>query len=87
MGKGTGLGLSISYDIVARHGGRIEVTSAPGEGRPSGVSLPLAGRLAESARTRSSKFAFSQRVRPGSFTRVVWVKPPMLAPPRLMNSA
>jgi hypothetical protein len=31
--------------------------------------------------------AFSQRVRPGSFTRVVWVKPPIMAPLRLMNSA
>ena len=35
----------------------------------------------------SAMLAFSQRVRPGSLTRVVWVKPPMLAPLRLMNSA
>ncbi len=49
VGKGTGLGLSISYDIVARHGGRIEVTSAPGAGTTFRVSLPLAGRPAESA--------------------------------------
>ena len=44
VGKGTGLGLSISYDIVARHGGRIDVTSAPGAGTTFRVSLPLAGR-------------------------------------------
>ena len=49
VGKGTGLGLSISYDIVARHGGRIEVTSAPGAGTTFRVSLPLAGRPAEPA--------------------------------------
>ncbi len=30
-GRGTGLGLHISYNAIARHGGRIEVASEPGE--------------------------------------------------------
>jgi signal transduction histidine kinase len=38
-GRGTGLGLHISHGVVARHGGRIDVESAPGETRFT-VTLP-----------------------------------------------
>jgi signal transduction histidine kinase len=41
---GVGLGLYIAAEIVARHGGRIEVASAVGEGSTFVVRLPLAGR-------------------------------------------
>lgn len=37
--SGTGLGLSISYTIIERYGGRISVTSAPGEGAQFEVRL------------------------------------------------
>ena len=39
--SGTGLGLAITHDIIERHGGRIEVTSAPGEGATFTVWLPV----------------------------------------------
>lgn len=40
VGKGTGLGLSLSYDIVQKHGGRIEVESQVGAGTCFRVFLP-----------------------------------------------
>ena len=40
-GKGTGLGLSISYDIVKKHGGRIEVKSDVGQGTVFTVYFPV----------------------------------------------
>lgn len=43
VGKGTGLGLSLSYDFVEKHGGRIEVSSAPGVGTKIQVWLPVFG--------------------------------------------
>ncbi len=41
VGKGTGLGLSISYGIVAKHHGRIDVDSAPGQGSCFRIVLPV----------------------------------------------
>jgi two-component system NtrC family sensor kinase len=46
VGEGTGLGLSMSYQIVDRHGGRIEIASAPEGGAVLRVVLPAAGRAA-----------------------------------------
>ncbi|MFQ5348602.1 MAG: sensor histidine kinase [Rhodothalassiaceae bacterium] len=39
---GTGLGLAIVKHVVARHGGRLEIASAPGEGTTVRVTLPAA---------------------------------------------
>lgn len=39
--SGTGLGLAITYDIVQRHGGRIEVESQVGQGTTFKVWLPV----------------------------------------------
>jgi signal transduction histidine kinase len=41
VGEGTGLGLSLSHGIVARHGGRIQIVSAPGQGAVFRIELPL----------------------------------------------
>lgn len=46
VGKGTGLGLSLSYGIVQRHQGRIDVTTAQGEGSIFRVTLPVRQALA-----------------------------------------
>ncbi|HDZ23397.1 MAG TPA: HAMP domain-containing histidine kinase [Desulfobacteraceae bacterium] len=40
-GKGTGLGLSVSQGIVAKHGGRISVSSKEGQGTTFTVTLPI----------------------------------------------
>jgi signal transduction histidine kinase/ActR/RegA family two-component response regulator len=40
--RGSGLGLSMAYGIVSRHGGEIEVESAPGRGATFTVRLPVA---------------------------------------------
>lgn len=40
--NGTGLGLWITYRLIERMGGRINVTSAPGQGARFTVTLPLA---------------------------------------------
>jgi signal transduction histidine kinase len=42
--RGSGLGLSVSYGIVTAHGGRITVTSSPGEGAAFAVVLPAGPR-------------------------------------------
>ena len=46
VGQGTGLGLSMSFSIVQKHGGRIELQSAPGEGTRFRVWVPVAGPAA-----------------------------------------
>ena len=40
IGKGAGLGLSEAYDIVSKHGGRVDVSSAPGRGTTVTIRLP-----------------------------------------------
>ncbi len=40
--RGTGLGLSMVYGIVQRHGGQIEIESAPGKGTTVRLTLPTA---------------------------------------------
>jgi len=41
VGTGTGLGLSISYGIIAKHHGKIEITSVPQQGTLLRIELPI----------------------------------------------
>lgn len=40
VGSGTGLGLSVGWEIIARHHGRFEVQSVPGQGSAFRIVLP-----------------------------------------------
>jgi two-component system NtrC family sensor kinase len=40
VGSGMGLGLSICHAIIKSHGGRLDVSSEPGEGTVVTVTLP-----------------------------------------------
>ena len=41
VGEGTGLGLSIAHNVIENHGGRIEISSAQGQGTTVSIALPL----------------------------------------------
>lgn len=41
VGKGTGLGLAICAGIIERHGGQMEIDSAPGAGTHVQITLPI----------------------------------------------
>ena len=48
VGKGTGQGLAIAHNVIVdKHGGTIQVTSAPGAGTTFTIRLPIGGNKAD----------------------------------------
>jgi signal transduction histidine kinase len=41
VGEGTGLGLAVAHNILANHGGRLEISSERGRGTTVTLSFPL----------------------------------------------
>jgi two-component system NtrC family sensor kinase len=52
--EGTGLGLSVTYNVIKKHGGRIEVQSVPDRGTCFSIFLPIGGADEPSRRTETS---------------------------------
>jgi signal transduction histidine kinase len=63
--EGTGLGLSVSYNIVAEHGGRLEVQSEVGKGTCFSIYLPLSTMTAYEMGSPPGD-RFSAPMRPGA---------------------
>ncbi|HLY75589.1 MAG TPA: ATP-binding protein [Planctomycetota bacterium] len=54
VGEGTGLGLAVAHNIMANHGGRLEIASERGRGTTVTLSFPLAtGRVPLATRTNA----------------------------------
>jgi PAS domain S-box-containing protein len=49
-GKGTGQGLAIAHRVITKHGGTVDVVSAPGRGACFTIRLPLTAGRGESGR-------------------------------------
>lgn len=72
-GEGTGLGLAVIHGIVAAHGGRVQLTSAPGAGTTVEVDFPSADETSSvtSAHNQPVVAAGAAGARPGARLIVV----------------
>jgi len=51
--SGVGLGLAVVYGIMERHGGRVELTTAPGKGSRFALVLPINGPVTDNEEGRA----------------------------------
>jgi len=54
VGKGTGLGLTVAYAIAEEHGGRLSLTSEPGQGATFSLALPATGARVRLTETKAA---------------------------------
>src|SRR5688572_8944454 len=55
VGQGTGLGLTVAYAIVQEHGGRIWLSSKPGQGCSFFIELPVSGQHLNAPAARAAQ--------------------------------
>ncbi|HVW08484.1 MAG TPA: ATP-binding protein [Bryobacteraceae bacterium] len=87
--EGTGIGLALTEELVALHGGKIEVSSRPGEGTQFTVSIPWGRSHLPDAHVAvaPAPSGISPRARAWTSEAITWFSGDLTAPAALPQSA